>query len=156
MTKKLYVGNLPYTTTEDELFAVFGQDGRKVAEVAIINDRETGRPRGFGFVTMASDEDAQAAIQALDGYSMGGRTLRVNESQDRRRGGGGGGGDRGGRSFGGGGGDRGGFGGDRGGFGGDRGGYGDRDRGGYGDRDGGYGGGGRGGRGGGGRDRDRW
>ncbi|MCA9555872.1 MAG: RNA-binding protein [Myxococcales bacterium] len=160
MTKKLYVGNLPYTTTEDELFNVFGQDGRKVAEVAIINDRETGRPRGFGFVTMASDEDAAAAIEALDGYSMGGRTLRVNESQDRRRGGGGGGGG-GGRSFGGDrGGDRGGFGGDRGGFGdrdrgGGGGGYGDRDRGGgggYGDRDGGYGGGGRGR----GRRDDRW
>lgn len=158
MTKKLYVGNLPYTTTEDELFNIFGQDGRKVAEVAIINDRETGRPRGFGFVTMASDEDAQAAIQALDGYSMGGRTLRVNESQDRRRGGGGGGGG-GGRSFGGDRGGGGGFGGDRGGFGdrdrgGGGGGYGDRDRGGggYGDRDGGYGGGGRGR----GRRDDRW
>jgi cold-inducible RNA-binding protein len=149
MTKKLYVGNLPYTTTEDELFAVFGQDGRKVSEVAIITDRETGRPRGFGFVTMASDDDAQAAIQALDGFNMGGRTLRVNESQDRRKPGGGGGG---------GGAGRGGFGGDRdrggggGGFGGDRGGYGDRGGGGggYGDRDRGGGGGGRGGR----RDRD--
>ena len=87
MTKKLYVGNLPYQTTEDELFALFGQDGRQVSEVALITDRETGRPRGFGFVTMASDEDAQSAVDALDGASLGGRTLRVNESQDRRSGG---------------------------------------------------------------------
>ena len=83
MTKKLYVGNLPYTTTEDELFNVFGQDGRKVAEVAIINDRETGRPRGFGFVTMASDEDAAAAIEALDGKEFQGRSLKVNEAKPR-------------------------------------------------------------------------
>ena len=109
MTKKLYVGNLPYTTTEDELFNLFGQDGRQVSEVALIMDRETGRPRGFGFVTMASEEDAQSAVEALDGASMGGRTLRVNESQDRQRGGGGGrgrgrGGPRGGggRDYGGG------------------------------------------------------
>jgi len=132
MTKKLYVGNLPYTVTEDELFSVFGADGRQVSEVAIITDRDTGRPRGFGFVTMASDEDAQSAIEALDGSSLGGRTLKVNESQDRRRGGGGGGGGGGGpRGRG-----RGGFGG-----GGGR----DRDRGGYGGgRGGGGGGGGRG------------
>lgn len=109
MTKKLYVGNLPYTTTEDELFALFGADGRQVSEVALIMDRETGRPRGFGFVTMASEEDAQSAVEALDGTSLGGRTLRVNESQERPRGGGGrgrdrGGPGRGGRDFGGGGG----------------------------------------------------
>ena len=109
MTRKLYVGNLPYTTTEDELFALFGADGRQVSEVALINDRETGRPRGFGFVTMATEEDAQSAVAALDGASLGGRTLRVNESQDRPRGGGGrgrdrgpGGGGRGGRDGGGG------------------------------------------------------
>ena len=111
MTKKLYVGNLPYSVTEDELFSFFGADGRTVSEVAIIMDRDTGRPRGFGFVTMGSEEDAQSAIEALDGASLGGRTLKVNESQDRRRGGGGGprgrGGDRGGY----GGGDRGGYGG---------------------------------------------
>lgn len=94
MTKKLYVGNLPYTATEDELFSVFGADGRQVSEVAVIMDRDTGRPRGFGFVTMASEEDAKSAIQALDGSSMGGRSLKVNESQDRQRGGGGGGGGR--------------------------------------------------------------
>ncbi len=116
MTKKLYVGNLPYTTNEDELFSVFGADGRQVSEVAIIMDRDTGRPRGFGFVTMASDEDAQAAVQALDGSALGGRTLKVNEAQDRRGGGGGGGG---GGGYGGGGG---------GGYGGGGGGGGGRDR----------------------------
>lgn len=122
MTKKLYVGNLPYTATEDELFAVFGADGRQVSEVAIIMDRDTGRPRGFGFVTMASDEDAQAAVQALDGSDLGGRSLKVNEAQDRRGGGGGGGG--GGNRGGGGGGGYGGGGGGGGGYGG--GGGGDR------------------------------
>lgn len=101
MTKKLYVGNLPYSTTEDELFELFGADGRQVSEVALIMDRETGRPRGFGFVTMGSEEDAQSAVAALDGASLGGRTLRVNESQERR-GGGGRGRDRGGRDGGGG------------------------------------------------------
>lgn len=111
MTKKLYVGNLPYSVTEDELFSVFGADGRTVSEVAIIMDRDTGRPRGFGFVTMGSEEDAQSAIQALDGSSLGGRSLKVNESQDRRRGGGGGGG--GGYGGGGGGGYGGGGGRDR-------------------------------------------
>ena len=102
MTKKLYVGNLPFSATEDELFALFGADNRQVSEVALIMDRETGRPRGFGFVTMATEDDARAAIESLDGSSMGGRTLRVNESEDRRGGGGGGrggprGGGRGGR-----------------------------------------------------------
>ena len=116
MGKKLYVGNLSYDTTEDELRSAFGQDGRQVAEVAIVMDRETGRPRGFAFVTMASDEDGAAAIAAWDGQPLSGRTLRVNEAQDRGRGGGGGGGRSGG--FGGGGGGRGGFGGGRGGGGG--------------------------------------
>jgi len=97
--KKLYVGNLPFTATEDEMNEVFGQHGT-VHSVALINDRETGRPRGFGFVEM-DDDAATAAIQALDGSEMGGRTLRVNEAQDRRSGGGGGGG---GGGYGGGGG----------------------------------------------------
>ena len=107
MTKKLYVGNLPYSTTEEELKGFFEQDGRQVTEVAIIMDRDTGRPRGFAFVTLASEEDARSAIEALDGASPGGRALRVNESQDKRRGGGGGGyrdergGGRGGRRGGG-------------------------------------------------------
>ena len=88
--KKLYVGNLPFSATEDEVSELFGQHGT-VHSVALINDRETGRPRGFGFVEI-DDEGLQPAIQALDGYEMGGRALRVNEAQDRPRGGGGGGG----------------------------------------------------------------
>ena len=103
MGSKLYVGNLSYQTDEDALRNTFGADGRAVSEVAIITDRDTGRPRGFAFVTMASDRDAKAAIEALDGQMMDGRTLRVNEAQDRRGGGGGGGG---GRDGGGGGGGR--------------------------------------------------
>lgn len=103
--KKLYVGNLPFTATEDEVRDLFSQHGT-VHSVALINDRETGRPRGFGFVEM-DDEAAMAAIQQLDGADMGGRPLRVNEAQERRSGGGGGGGGgyRGGGG-GGGGGDR--------------------------------------------------
>jgi len=90
--KKLYVGNLPFTATEDEVRDFFAQHGT-VHSVALINDRETGRPRGFGFVEM-DDEAAMAAIQNLDGADMGGRPLRVNEAQERRGGGGGGGGQR--------------------------------------------------------------
>jgi RNA recognition motif-containing protein len=98
MGSKLYVGNLSYTTTEDSLRAAFAANGRTVKEVAIPNDRETGRPRGFAFVTMGSDADAKAAIAALDGKDLDGRSLKVNEAQDRpqRSGGGGGGGGRGG------------------------------------------------------------
>jgi len=89
--KKLYVGNLPFSANEDEVTELFGQHGT-VHSVALINDRETGRPRGFGFVEM-DDDAAMAAISALNGQEMGGRDLRVNEAQDRpRRGGGGGGG----------------------------------------------------------------
>jgi RNA recognition motif-containing protein len=107
--KKLYVGNLPFTATEDEISQLFGQHGT-VHSVALINDRETGRPRGFGFVEM--DDDAIAnVIQALDGKELGGRALRVNEAQDRPRTGGGGGGGGGGRGGYGGGGGRGGSGG---------------------------------------------
>ncbi len=101
--KKLYVGNLPFTASEDEVRELFGQHGT-VHSVALINDRETGRPRGFGFIEV--DDDALSAmIQNLDGKEMGGRALRVNEAQDKPRGGGGGGGYGGGRG-GGGGGDR--------------------------------------------------
>ncbi|MBK6686615.1 MAG: RNA-binding protein [Deltaproteobacteria bacterium] len=106
MGNRLYVGNLSYNTTEEELRDVFSADGRQVTEVAIMMDRETGRPRGFAFVTMGSAADAQAAISALDGQSVGGRTLKVNEAQERGPRGGGGGGGGGGR-----GGDRGGGGG---------------------------------------------
>jgi RNA recognition motif-containing protein len=88
--KKIYVGNLPYSATEDELRDLFGQHG-EVSSVSLVNDRETGRPRGFGFVEMAG-EDADAAIQALDGAQMGGRTLKVNEARPRENNGGGGGG----------------------------------------------------------------
>jgi RNA recognition motif-containing protein len=88
--KKIYVGNLPYSATEDELRELFSQHG-DVTSVSLVNDRETGRPRGFGFVEMA-DEDADSAIQALDGAQMGGRTLKVNEARPRENGGGGGGG----------------------------------------------------------------
>ena len=98
--KKLYVGNLPFSATDDEVTQLFGEHGT-VHSVALINDRETGRPRGFGFVEM-DDDAANAAMQALDGSEMGGRTLRVNEAQDRRGGGGRGG--RGGYGGGGGGG----------------------------------------------------
>lgn len=117
--KKLYVGNLPFTATEDELRALFGAHGA-VHSVALINDRETGRPRGFGFIEMDDDVIANV-IQALDGKELGGRALSVNEAQDRPRGGGGGGGGYGGGRGGGGGG--GGYGGGRssgGGGGGDR------------------------------------
>ena len=99
--KKIYVGNLPFSASEDEIKEVFGQHGT-VHSVALIMDRETGRPRGFGFIEV-DDNDLATMIQNLDGKEMGGRALRVNEAQDKPRGGGGGGG-RGG--YGGGGGDR--------------------------------------------------
>jgi len=84
--KKIYVGNLPFTATEDDVRALFAEHG-EVESVALITDRETGRPRGFGFVEMAPDA-ADAAIKALDGQEMGGRNLRVNEARPRREGGG--------------------------------------------------------------------
>ena len=101
--KKLYVGNLPFRATDQQVQELFGQHGT-VHSVALINDRETGRPRGFGFVEM-DEEGAQKAMQALDGHEMDGRPLRVNEAQERqpRGGGGGGGGYRGGGGGGGGG-----------------------------------------------------
>jgi len=87
---KLYVGNLPFSATEDTVRALFAAHGN-VEKVALINDRETGRPRGFGFVEMSSS-DAQKAMQTLNGQDFGGRPLKVNEAQDKPRGGGGGGG----------------------------------------------------------------
>ena len=113
MGSKLYVGNLNFTTTEDALRAAFAANGRTVREVAIPSDRETGRPRGFAFVTMGSDADAKAAIAALDGKDLDGRALRVNEAQDKPRTGGGGGGGGGGYGGGSRGGRGGGGGGDR-------------------------------------------
>ena len=98
MGNKLYVGNLSYDTTEDSLRDFFSGDGRTATEVALITDRETGRPRGFGFVTMDSDESAKAAIEELDGKELDGRALKVNEAKPKAdRGGGGGGGGGGGR-----------------------------------------------------------
>ncbi len=116
---KLYVGNLPFSATENELEVAFGEFG-SVQSVKLITDRDTGRPRGFGFVEMGSDEEAQAAIDAMNGKDMGGRAMTVNVAKPRenRGGGGGGGGGRGG--YGGGGGGGGGRGGYGGGGGGDR------------------------------------
>ena len=129
MGSKLYVGNLSYNTTSSDLEQMFSQHGT-VQSAEVIADRDSGRSKGFGFVQMGSDEEAQAAIASLNGQEQEGRTLTVNEAKPREDRGGGGGGGRGG----GGGGSRGGYGG--GGGGGGRGGGG-----------GGYGGGG-GGRGG--------
>ena len=120
---KIYVGNLPFSATESEVRDIFAQHGT-VESVALPTDRETGRPRGFGFVEMPQ-ADAQRAMQALNGHNMGGRPLRVNEAQDRpRTGGGGGRPGGGGRSGGGYGGGGGGYGGGGGGYGGGGGGYG--------------------------------
>ncbi len=103
----IYVGNLPFSATEDEVRSLFEGHG-KVESVKIIMDRETGRPRGFAFVEMSST-DAQTAIAQTNGFNMGGRPLRVNEAQERPRGprpggGGGGRGGYGGGGYGGGGG----------------------------------------------------
>jgi RNA recognition motif-containing protein len=123
MGKKLYVGNLSYNVDSSELEQLFAQHGQ-VTSAQVINDRDTGRSKGFGFVEMANDNEAEAAIAALNGMDHGGRALTVNEArprEERPRGGGGGGG-YGGGGGGGGGGGRGGYGG--GGGGGGRGGYG--------------------------------
>jgi len=99
MGKRLYVGNLSYDSTEESVRAAFSQDGRTVSDVHVMMDRDTGQPRGFGFVEMGSDADAQGAIDALDGASLDGRNIKVNEARERqpRQGGGGGGGGRGDR-----------------------------------------------------------
>ncbi len=120
MGKKLYVGNLPFSATESAVSDLFSQIGG-VDSVRLITDRDSGRSKGFGFVEMASDEDAEKAISELNGKEFEGRALTVNEArpQEPRSGGGGGGGFRGGRGGGGGGGGYGGGGGGgRGGFGG--------------------------------------
>ena len=94
--KNIFVGNLPYSATEDQLQSLFGQHGA-VARVKIITDRETGRSRGFGFVEMDNDEEGDRAIDAINGADLDGRSLNVNEARPRRDnfGGGGGGGGRG-------------------------------------------------------------
>jgi RNA recognition motif-containing protein len=124
MAKKLYVGNLSYGMTDGDLEKLFQAHGA-VQSAQVIMDRDTGRSKGFGFVEMSSDAEAQAAITALNGTQIEGRTLTVNEARPKTDGGGGGGG-RGGHGggrggYGGGGGGRGGYGG--GGGGGRRGGY---------------------------------
>ncbi len=121
--KNIYVGNLVWECTSDDLLALFQPHGQ-VARAQVITDRETGRSRGFGFVEMPNDAEAQAAIQALNGHNFNGRALTVNEAKPREEGGGGGRGPRGGG----------------GGYGGGGGGYGGGGGGGYGG--GGYGGGG--------------
>ena len=98
---RIYVGNLSYQTTQDDLKALFEQHG-EVGDLHVPTDRETGRARGFAFVEMANDQQAQAAIDALNGTELGGRELAVNKARERtesprRSGGGGGGGGRGGR-----------------------------------------------------------
>ena len=127
MAKKLFVGGLSWNTNDQELREAFARHG-EVTDAKVIMDRETGRSRGFAFVTFADGTAAEAAIRAMDGTSLDGRTIKVNEAEERRddrRGGGGGAGGGGGYGGGGGGGYRGGGGGGRGGGGGgDRGGYG--------------------------------
>ena len=83
MGTNLFVGNLNFDTTEDGLRQLFEGDGRTVVRVNIITDRDTGRPRGFGFVEMSSDEEARTAQEALDGSMLDGRPIRVNEAHDR-------------------------------------------------------------------------
>ena len=112
MGKKLYVGNLSYSVNDDELEQLFAAHGT-VDSAKVIMDRDTGRSKGFGFVEMGSDDEADAAMNALNGSDFGGRTLKVNEAKPRPTGGGGGG-----YRGGGGGGGRGGYGGGRGGGGG--------------------------------------
>ena len=123
MGKKLYVGNLSYRMTDSDLEQLFASHGT-VSSAQVIMDRDTGRSKGFGFVEMASDQDAQSAITALNGKEIEGRSLTVNEARPKEDRGtcGGGGGGRGGYG-GGGGGYGGGGGGGRGGSGGGRGGY---------------------------------
>ena len=84
MSKKLYVGNLPFSSTESDLKDVFGRHGG-VESVNIITDRKTGRPRGFAFIEMEDESGASDAIRALDGTDLGGRNIKVNEAQDKNR-----------------------------------------------------------------------
>ena len=153
MGKRLYVGNLSYGVTEADLREVFGEAG-SVADVKVVLDRDTGRPRGFAFVEMSTDAEAGKATESLNGRDIQGRAINVSEARERTGGGGGGGGGRsygggGGGGYGGGGGGGGGYGGGGGG-----GGYGGGGRGG--DRGGSGGGGDRGGGGGGRRGGGRW
>ena len=87
MGTRLYVGNLPFSVDESALRSLFEQNERKVEEVKLITDRDTGRPRGFGFVEMGSSEHADQAIQELNGHTLDGRQLNVNEARERTAGG---------------------------------------------------------------------
>jgi hypothetical protein len=141
MGNKLYVGNLPYEVRDSDLEQAFGQYGQ-VTSAKVMMDRETGRSKGFGFVEMGSDAEAQAAVEGMNGQSMGGRSVVVNEARPmenrpRTGGGGFGGGGSGGGGYGGGGGGRPGGGGGGGGYGGGGGG-GRREGGGGGGQDGGF------------------
>ena len=98
MTMKLYVGNLAFQTTSEELQTMFAQAGT-VESVSLIEDRETGRSRGFGFVEMSTKEEGAAAIQKFNGTDLGGRALNVNEAKPREDRGGGGGGRNGGSRY---------------------------------------------------------
>jgi RNA recognition motif-containing protein len=112
MGNRLYVGNLSFHTSSDAVRGAFSQFG-DVTDVHLVTDRQTGQPRGFGFVTMSTTQAAQAAITGLNGSTLDGRDLRVNEAEERQGGGGGGGGGGGRGGFGGGGGGQGGGGGKR-------------------------------------------
>ena len=87
MGTRLYVGNLPFSADESAVRSLFEQNGREVTEVKLITDRDTGRPRGFGFVEMGNGEHADQAIQELNGHSFDGRQLTVNEARERTGGG---------------------------------------------------------------------
>lgn len=94
MAKRLYVGNLSFATSEESLRDAFEEEGGRVTDVHIVKDRDTGNPRGFAFVEMSSEDEAQAALERWDGQELDGRPIRVNEAHDRQDGGGG---SRGGR-----------------------------------------------------------
>ncbi|HXN29657.1 MAG TPA: hypothetical protein VN902_21205 [Candidatus Acidoferrales bacterium] len=128
--KKLYVGNLSFKATEEQVAALFAEISVQPDSLTLLRDRFTGQPRGFGFAEIKDDAEAEKAIAALNGKDFLGRALVVNEARPQREGGGGGGGGGGGRGGhgGGGGGGRGGGGGGRGGYGGGGGGGGGRDR----------------------------
>ena len=96
MGTRVYVGNLSFNTTETSLRDLCAEEGRNVSKVSLVTDRATGQPRGFAFVDFASDSDAQAAISKMNGASLDGRTLNVNEARERDQGGAGAGGGGGG------------------------------------------------------------
>lgn len=94
MSDRVFVGNLSYSASDDDLRVAFEEGGFEVKDVTIVTDRETGQPRGFGFVTLGKPGDAENAIRTMDGHLVAGRPIRVNVANERERRGGGGGGDR--------------------------------------------------------------